>query len=71
MIKIIIDGIDLTCADVKNAINALYEIEERRVLSKSHRCHKCVYENTCTKNNDINGSCTSYRRDPPDGGYYG
>ena len=34
------------------------------------RCHKCVYENTCNKN-DIDGKCPSYKRDPPDGGYYG
>lgn len=70
MIKIVIDGIELTCADVQNAMNVLYEVEKRRLLSKSHRCHKCAYENTCTKN-DIDGSCTSYKRDPPDGGYYG
>ena len=70
MIKIVIDGIELSCANVQNAINALYEIEKRHILSKSRRCHKCVYENTCTKN-DIDGSCASYRRDPPDGGYYG
>ena len=34
------------------------------------RCPKCVYEGTCKKM-DIAGSCKDYKRDPPDGGYYG
>lgn len=31
-------------------------------------CHKCVYEIGC-RNNPVN--CKSYKRDAPDGGYYG
>lgn len=34
------------------------------------RCYKCVYEGTCS-GNDNYGQCTKYKRDPPDGGYYG
>ena len=34
------------------------------------RCFKCVYEGTCSNNDDY-GQCTKYKRDPPDGGYYG
>ena len=33
------------------------------------RCAKCVYEGTC-KSLDF-GDCKNYKRDPPDGGYYG
>lgn len=31
-------------------------------------CHKCVYEVGCTGNPV---GCKSYKRDAPDGGYYG
>lgn len=31
-------------------------------------CHKCVYEISC-HGNPV--GCTSYKRDMPDGGYYG
>lgn len=62
MVKIVIDGIEITCADAQKVIDSLYKIKSR--------CHKCVYENTCSKN-DIDGKCPNYKRDPPDGGYYG
>ena len=64
MVKIVIDGIEITCADAQKVIDSLYKIEIKS------RCHKCVYENICSKN-DIDGKCSSYKRDPPDGGYYG
>lgn len=35
------------------------------------RCDKCVYEFISCKDNDKDGKCKTYRRDPPDGGYYG
>ena len=35
------------------------------------RCHKCVYEETCSKDRDRNNTCPDYKRDAPDGGYYG
>ena len=34
------------------------------------RCDKCVYEGACSSNDDY-GQCIEYKRDPPDGGYYG
>ena len=35
------------------------------------RCHKCIYETTCSKDKDSNNTCPDYKRDAPDGGYYG
>ena len=35
------------------------------------RCDKCVYEFISCHDNDKEGKCTTYRRDPPDGGFYG
>ena len=35
------------------------------------RCHKGVYEATCSKDKDSNNTCPDYKRDAPDGGYYG
>ena len=34
------------------------------------RCNKCVYEFECDESDEF-GYCTEYKRDPPDGGYYG
>ena len=38
--------------------------------SKS-RCHKCVYELQCSRDKDNERNCPDYKRDAPDGGYYG
>lgn len=35
------------------------------------RCRKCVYEFRCTRDKDLDGKCPDYKRDAPDGGYYG
>ena len=35
------------------------------------RCHKCVYETTCSKDKDTDNTCPDYKRDAKDGGYYG
>ena len=35
------------------------------------RCGKCVYELYCSKNKDNERKCPDYKRDAPDGGYYG
>ncbi len=64
MVKIVIDGIEITCADAQAIIDSLHNFKIES------RCHKCIYENTCSRN-DIDGKCPSYKRDPPDGGYYG
>lgn len=41
------------------------------VFSTQARCDKCVYTWPICGSNDTLGNCTTYRRDPPDGGYYG
>ena len=35
------------------------------------RCDKCVYELYCSKDKDKERKCSDYKRDAPDGGYYG
>ena len=40
-------------------------------LTDMSRCRKCVYEMTCFKDRDFEGTCPNYKRDAPDGGYYG
>ena len=35
------------------------------------RCEKCVYNDYFCGHTDYNGDCPLYKRDPPDGGYYG
>lgn len=35
------------------------------------RCHKCVYTWPNCGDNDKFGGCKTYKRDPPDGGFYG
>lgn len=35
------------------------------------RCNKCVYELYCSKDKDNERKCPNYKRDAPDGGYYG
>ena len=48
------------------------EFEERYIEPLPCRCNKCVYETHCPgKNTDINQTCHNYKRDAPDGGYYG
>ena len=44
------------------------------IIEKSEiipRCNKCVYELINCGDNDKDGNCKTYKRDPPDGGYYG
>lgn len=35
------------------------------------RCDKCVYLKELCGQTDENGKCRKYKRDPPDGSYYG
>lgn len=39
--------------------------------TKEPRCHKCVYEMLCSRDKDDDHRCIAYKRDVPDGGYYG
>ena len=41
------------------------------VMQSKSRCHKCVYETQCSRDKDYFGTCPNYKRDAPDGGYYG
>ena len=43
-------------------------IGDKNEFSQTRDCHKCVYEVGC-HSNPVN--CKSYKRDAPDGGYYG
>ena len=71
MIKIIIDTNNIKYySTIEEAINALYALKKEKILSMPPRCHNCVNENICN-NYDIDGNCADYKRDPPDGGYYG
>lgn len=44
---------------------------ERNDEPKKARCSKCVYELHCSKDKDNERNCLDYKRDAPDGGYYG
>ncbi len=35
------------------------------------RCEKCIHELYCSKDKDKERKCPDYKRDAPDGGYYG
>ena len=71
MIKIIVDGVEITCANMIEAQNILYQIKKNQILLKSPRCDKCVYLKETCGQTDKDGQCWKYKRDPPDGGYYG
>ena len=43
-------------------------IGDKNEFSQTRDCHKCVYEVGC-HGNPVN--CKYYKRDAPDGGYYG
>ena len=47
----------------------LPEDNELQKMIKNSRCYKCVYEGECRSFDK--GDCKKYKRDPPDGGYYG
>ena len=47
-----------------------HKIDDLARIFAECRCPKCIHEGTCS-GLDIEGSCNAYKRDPPDGGYYG
>ena len=62
------DIIEEMYAKVKECVEFLDEPADKIVQS---RCHKCIYNvNTCG-HSDYYGVCSKYKRDPPDGGFYG
>ena len=53
------------------SMDAKTAAEFHRALSQS-RCEKCLYGGGyMCKGLDLYGRCIKYKRDPPDGGYYG
>ena len=56
----------------KMMLAAKQQLLLRRALHElTPRCHKCVYELRCSKDKDNGRKCPDYKRDAPDGGYYG
>lgn len=51
--------------------NEIVPIYRDIVTENKSRCHKCVNEWRCSKTMDKEGKCPIYKRDAPDGGYYG
>lgn len=66
------DVIEEMYAKVKECITFLDEdpIEQVVPVDQS-RCGKCVYEVLVCGENDFYGNCPKYKRDSPDGGFYG
>ena len=70
-ITIEINGYKFCVYSINNAITLLKNLNKNKsVITHLPRCSKCVWENACNSS-DIDGKCTDYKRDPPDGGYYG
>ena len=66
------DVIEEMYAKVKECIAFLdEEPAEQAIPVDQSRCGKCVYEVLVCGENDFYGNCPKYKRDPPDGGFYG
>ena len=66
------DIIEEMYAKVKECVAFLDEEPAESVIPiDQSRCGKCVYEVLVCGENDFYGNCPKYKRDPPDGGFYG
>lgn len=66
------DIIEEMYAKVKECVAFLDEEPAEPVIPVDQsRCRKCVYEVLVCGENDFYGNCPKYKRDPPDGGFYG
>lgn len=66
------DVIEEMYAKVKECVAFLDEEPAEQVITVDQsRCGKCVYEVLVCGENDFYGNCPKYKRDPPDGGFYG
>ena len=54
---------------IDEAIIALQKLKNKKVIQP--RCDKCVHWEAYCGHTDKDGKCPDYKRDPPDGGYYG
>ena len=57
-----------TIIDVFHDIKNQTEVQDENIRP---RCDKCVYSWPHCGDNDLLGKCKHYKRDPPDGGFYG
>lgn len=57
--------------ELLTAISTYKKPEPKTVPVDQSRCGKCVYEVLVCGENDFYGNCPKYKRDPPDGGFYG
>lgn len=67
-------GFEITCTTNTNTTGTNYTIpssSECSVNTDKSRCRKCVYEMKCSQDRDTEGKCPKYKRDAPDGRYYG
>ena len=58
-----------TINEAIQALQNLYRIEIGKRVKENSLCSRCVYTNTCWHLGTPD--CPDYKRDPPDGGYYG
>ena len=56
---------------IDEAIKHLQWLKEQEEPPVQPRCDKCAYLRETCGQTDKNGKCWKYKRDPPDGGYYG
>lgn len=63
-------GTDSGIPQLYNAMDQIDKMEPVGFVNKS-RCHKCIHELGCTRDKDLDGKCPNYKKDAPDGGYYG
>lgn len=56
---------------IDKAIKYLQQLKEQEESQIRYRCDKCVYLKETCGHTDKDGKCRKYKRDPPDGGYYG
>ena len=67
-------GFEFTWTTNTNTTGANYTIpssSECNVNTDKFRCDKCVYQLHCSQDRDEEGKCPKYKRDAPDGGFYG
>lgn len=58
-----------TINEAIQTLQNLYRIEIGKRVKENSLCSKCVFTNTCWHLGTPD--CPDYKRDPPDGGYYG
>ena len=71
--------VELDCQNMKpisvdTVIDVFHDMKadmDKRIEKIQPRCDKCRYCYPNCGDSDILGNCKTYKRDPPDGGYYG